>query len=290
VSAGGGTILLGCAPIIIPPNWHNHIIDFRQRMWKRRRPTPDDLRDAEHEIRDLYFEIADAIFNPQPPTLTNTDGEPLVLTTLTYELRSSVQEAFEVFKTLGVSSAPEADAQEDDEVERNDAGTIVRAVVRWLKADETLLGTVTIEEGVLRAEVNSTERAARIQEEIASRLGTRVVLTGTDSMTSEEMMSQAIANAESGQAYDVGADIDEERAAELDAIRTEVLAKHWDEWVDVPLPALDGKTPRQEAKSALGRERLEALFAEFTWRNKTQPTHLRVDVATLQQKLKLRER
>ncbi len=100
-------------------------------------------------------------------------------------------------------------------------------------------------------------------------------------------MSQAIANAESGQELDADEEIDDERAAELAAIRTEVLAKHWDEWVDVPLPALDGKTPRQAAKSALGRERLEALFAEFTWRNETQPTHLRVDVATLRQKLKL---
>ncbi len=168
---GGGTILLGLGPVPIPPAWHNHIIDFRQETWKRRRPTPDDLQDAEHEIRDLYFEIADAIFNPQPPALTNTDGEPLVLTTLTYELRASVQEAFEVFKGLGASRATDAVSEEDDDVERNDDGTIVRAVVRWLKDDETLLGTVTIEEGVLRAEVNSAERAARIQEEIASRLG-----------------------------------------------------------------------------------------------------------------------
>ena len=77
----------------------------------------------------------------------------------------------------------------------------MRAVVRWLKADETLLGTVTIEEGVLRAEVNSSERAARIQEEMPLA-SARVVLTGTDSTTAEETMSQAIANAESGQELD----------------------------------------------------------------------------------------
>jgi hypothetical protein len=287
---GGGTILLGLAPVPIPPAWHNHIIDFRQRIWKRRRPTPDQLRRAEHEIRDFYFQIADAIFNPQPPALTNTDGEPLVLTTLTYELRASVQETFEVFKGLGASRATDTVTEEDDDIERNDDGAIVRAVVRWLKDDETLLGTVTIEEGVLRAEVNSAERAARIQEEITSRLGDRVVLTGTDAMTAEEMMAQATAAVESDQERDADDDIDDERAAELAAIRTEILAKHLDEWVDEPLPALDGKTPRQAAKSALGRERLEALFAEFTWRNETQPTHLRVDVATLRQRLKLPER
>jgi hypothetical protein len=292
-TAGGGTILLGCAPIIIPPAWHNRIIDFRQQMWKRRRPTPADLKDADFELRDLYFEIAESIYDPKPPVLTNTDGEPLVLTTLTYELRASVQETFEVFKGLGTSPAAKAGTEGDDDVERNDDGTIARAVVRWLKDDETLLGTVTIEEGVLRAEVNSAERAARIQDEVASRLGDRVVLTGTDSLTSEEMMAQAIANLGSDRPLDASGDIDDiddiddERAPELAAIEAEVMAKHWATWVDEPVPALGGKTPRQAAKSALGRERLEALFAEFAWRSDQQPAHQRVDVAALRQTLGL---
>jgi hypothetical protein len=66
-TAGGGTILLGCATIIIPPTWDSRIIEMRQQMWKRRRPTPADLRDADFEIRDLYFEIIEAIYDPQPP-------------------------------------------------------------------------------------------------------------------------------------------------------------------------------------------------------------------------------
>jgi hypothetical protein len=35
----------------------------------------------------LYFEIADALYNPTPPALTNTDGELLEFNTLTYDLR-----------------------------------------------------------------------------------------------------------------------------------------------------------------------------------------------------------
>ena len=285
-SAAGGTILLGCAPVVIPPNWHNRIIDFRQEMWKRRRPGPDDLQDADFEIRDLFFEIADSIYNPQPPALTNTDGEPLVVTTLTYELRASVQDAFETFKGLGAGHKTDAGTEEGDDVERNDDGTITRATVRWLKADETLLGAVTIEDGVVRAEVNSAERAARIREEIASRLGDRVVLTGTESLSAEDMMTRALADAEAGRSLDDD-DIDEERATELVAMEAELIAKHWETWVDEPVPALGGKTPRQAAKSALGRERLEALFAEFAWRREQQPPHQRADVEALRRKLGL---
>ena len=39
--------------------------------------------------------------------------------------------------------------------------------------------------------------------------------------------------------------------------------KHWEGWLDTRVPALGNKTPRQAARTAGGRERLEALLAEF---------------------------
>ena len=38
------------------------------------------------EIRRLYHQIVDAILNPKLPTLQNTDGDPIEMTTMTYEL------------------------------------------------------------------------------------------------------------------------------------------------------------------------------------------------------------
>ena len=43
----------------------------------------------------------------------------------------------------------------------------------------------------------------------------------------------------------------------------EMGEKHWQKWLDSPIPALKDKTPRQVAKSSKGRERLEALFLQF---------------------------
>ena len=39
--------------------------------------------------------------------------------------------------------------------------------------------------------------------------------------------------------------------------------RHWEAWLDTRVPALGNKTPRQAARTASGRERLEALLAEF---------------------------
>jgi hypothetical protein len=283
-AASGGAILLGCAELVIPPTWHNRILDFREEMWKDDRPGRDDLSAYDFEIRDFYFAIADAIYDPTPPVLTNTDGETLELTTLTYDLRCSAEEAFDLFKGLGATAAAEPQtAEADDDVERNDDGSIVRGTVRWYRDDQTLLGTVTIEPGVLRAEVNSAERAARIKEEIAARLGDRVVLSNTETVSAGEMMATL---ADEGDAKE-DQDTSEERSPELEAIEAEVMAKHWENWFDEPVPALGHQTPRQAASSALGRERLEALLAEYQWASASQPAHVRPDVDALRRKLGL---
>jgi len=64
------------------------------------------------------------------------------------------------------------------------------------------------------------------------------------------------------------------------------LARHWENWLDSKLPALRFETPRQAAKTPAGRERLEALFAEFAChaRHATQP-ELAPDVAELRARL-----
>ena len=39
--------------------------------------------------------------------------------------------------------------------------------------------------------------------------------------------------------------------------------EHWDAWLDTRVPALGNKTPRQAARTAVGRERLGALLGQF---------------------------
>lgn len=52
--------------------------------------TRRDLGELDIEIRQLYFTLAAELRNPVPPQLCNTDGDPIALTTLTYELKTTV--------------------------------------------------------------------------------------------------------------------------------------------------------------------------------------------------------
>ena len=45
------------------------------------------------ELRETYFAIRDDIHHPRPPKLCNTDGDPLVPTTLRFDLRCPPGEA-----------------------------------------------------------------------------------------------------------------------------------------------------------------------------------------------------
>jgi len=187
-----------------------------------------------------------------------------------------------LFKALD-AAAGDSQTDEGDDVERNDDGSILRAMVRWFRDDRTLLGTVTIEPGVLRAEVNSAERAAQIKHEIAARLGEHVAFSGAETVTADDMMTTLI---DEDETTPHAASLDES-SPESRAIEAEVMAKYWDTWIDEPVPALADETPRQAATSSVGRERLEALFAEYRWRAEGSPAHVRPDVDALRRKLGL---
>jgi hypothetical protein len=55
-----------------------------------------------------------------------------------------------------------------------------------------------------------------------------------------------------------------ERTPEIQTLEAALMEKHWDAWIDTKVPALGSRTPRQAAKTAKGRERLEALLSDFS--------------------------
>ena len=81
VTTGGVCLMFGMAPLAVPARLHLSILDWRDRVFRRRTPTRHDLMDCDAEIRDLYLELAPEIRNPVMPQLRNTDGDPLEPTT-----------------------------------------------------------------------------------------------------------------------------------------------------------------------------------------------------------------
>ena len=67
----------------------------------------------------------------------------------------------------------------------------------------------------------------------------------------------------------------------------EVKEAHYREWIDTPVPALGGKTPRAAMRSARSREKLDLLLREIENRENRLPAAERFDIARLRQELGL---
>jgi Antitoxin Xre/MbcA/ParS C-terminal toxin-binding domain len=256
--------MFGAGPFVVPPRWHTHIIDWRERLMRKRLMTRRDLADFDIEIRDLYFEIAADLLNPTPPQLRNTDGDPIALTTLTFELKTTVGEAFEKLAPLAMVHGED----HSNEVVRDTSGAVTSATLSWVKAgnrqhkqwDNTVLGTIRIEAGRVVADVNSARRADRLKREIGKRLSRTATLINTAVVDPLEAIEERARQRAAGERHD---EMALQPSAELQAIQDAMSREQWEGWLDTRVPALGNKTPRQAARTASGRERLEALLGAF---------------------------
>jgi hypothetical protein len=124
-------------------------------------------------------------------------------------------------------------------------------------------------------------------QEIEERLGDGARLVGTTVTDVAEAMARA---RERGASSGDGMDADPpevERTPEIEAMEAELARRHWEAWFDMKVPALANKTPRQAAKIAAGRERLEALLMDYARHDEDRPSAFRADVPELRRKLGL---
>ena len=292
VTLDEGSIMVASAPLLIPPSWHTSLIDWRRQLTRKRRIDQPALLEFDAEIRSMYLLIAGDLRNPPLPKLTNTDGDPLELTTLEFELRCSPGRAYERLRHLeGPASAdplpPDATLDKD--------GELAAVEFSWIKPgnrmhkswDNTVLGHLRIEGNRLTGEVNSTRRADRLRREVARRLGRDVTVAGSTTQSVEALLATRQAEAGSRASRVEERPPEPELDAEQQAALHEMMAGHWETWLDRRIPALGGKTSRQAAKTALGRERLDALLADYAWRAEEQPRHLRPDLDAIRRRLGL---
>jgi hypothetical protein len=241
--------------------------------------THQVLRDWDFELLALFHEIADRLFNPQLPTLQNTDGEPFSPHKLVFDLNAPPQTAFDALKHLALDELDEdllVDAARDCE------DKLTRVRFSWKKRgnkkhpgwDNTVLGWIEIDGPHLIAEVNSQARADAIRKTIEAGLGEDVRYRASEIQSPERMLAdlQAARGAGGGAASE-----EHNRLAELPEVREKIsamMAAHWEHWVDQPIPILGNRTPMEAVKDPDGREIVESLVmqAERTGRSPNLPT------------------
>jgi hypothetical protein len=116
-------------------------------------------------------------------------------------------------------------------------------------------GRIEIRDGKLRLECNSRKRLA-IGRQLVEKYGYGVIEHLGDSFQSLEALKRE-ALAEKPRAKGAYAPLPPEVERE---VISKVKAEHYARWVDEPLPALEGRTPRQAARSEVGRRQLEDLL------------------------------
>jgi uncharacterized protein (DUF2384 family) len=294
VTVDDTSVMSGCAPLVIPPAWHLSLLDLRQRLTRGqgRLLGQETVRELALEFRDLYFHIEDEVWNPKLPELRNTDGDKLVLTTLTYRLHCSPSAAFDRLSPLARASVADR-SQLLADATMNNAGELQAVTFSWSKTgnrkhldwDNTTLGTIDIDGNRMVVHVNSTRRATRIAREVAKRLRSDAVLERKAADPVEELLAERKAHPR-----DRLAEEEQERLQQLPEVQAymqQMGERHWEGWLDTALPALGNRTPRQAARTPDGRERLEALFAEFLWSTKRAPNAMSPDVPALRARLGL---
>ncbi len=268
----GAAIMSGCAPLMIPPEFRLRLLDLRDSLRKIDGVLTDaHLHVLDARLRQIYLMFADELYNPRPPSLANTDGDPLAPTTLHFDLRCTPQEAFDALRSLGIDELVDTELED---AQRDSSGALRSVRFDWSKRgnrlhkewDNTTLGNLHIEAERLTVSVNSERRAKRIRKEVEARLGERVafkraVIESLEKALEESFNRPATAKEQRRRQEDERLNALPEVQAKL----REMAAAHWAGWLDEKLPALDNRTPRQASRTAKGRERLEALLQQFEW-------------------------
>jgi len=214
-----------------------------------RRRLDDQLtqwREAEHDLTDhefwkltppfFYAAFCEAMAGLSMPRLQNTDGEEMTLT----RARFSVRDAAAV--RAGIA--------------RDEAFVPLDNVHwSWHHPDrDVVLGRLDLDGDRLVLECNSVERGERGRARLEALLGDAASHVVTEHESMERRLRQA-------RAEHLGESLESELPFEVqERVFHEYQERHYRDWLDIGVPALDGLTPRDAARQPAMKARLASLL------------------------------
>jgi hypothetical protein len=190
------------------------------------------------------------------PTLVTPEGDPIVFAHARYTLPAGVASRQAAMAEIAELLARAEDFGEGNEVEV-ESDTMLQ--FPWYETepgakppadpmDRRILAIVTLKAEEIEVETMSRRRMARCRARLEDLLRTRILLA--------EMTTRAAA--------EVLAEPPPADAPEPLVLPPEVIAEMEDrmlrQWLEESIPALDGMTPREAARTPEGRQMLEDLF------------------------------
>jgi hypothetical protein len=280
------------APLAISPRWKADVIALRKGLHKKvarqkRDLTAKDLIHYEDDVREAYLNIRDGMRTP--PRLQNTDGDPLMFHTLTFQVGSPAV-AFAALVPLAWGRS-----REDllDEAELDEHGAIRAVEFDWIKKgnrkikswDNTIMGHIKISGNTLTADVNSKERAEKLRSEIEKRLGILATHQNTTAQTPEELLNNRPPKKARRNDDSEGLLRDPEARKHFQ----EIVQKQVEGWIHEKVPILGGKTPLQAVRDPEGREIVESLLRDWErhYEKDDLPGNIRPNISAVRRLLNL---
>lgn len=282
VDSGAISIFGGIHPQPLEPRDADLVVREIRRLCRvRTRPVkPERLREpfVQLALIDSWRDHAELRRTRPPPRFTNTDGDPLVLTTDHFDVLATDSSTLPSrLTTLSGAGEPEAGERGGDEK----VITITKAGNARMKSwDNTIIGRVVVSGNRMRAESNSTRRADALRASLTSHLGELVRHRLRDEVSQSELLRRAY---EEPRHSDTETLPSNSRGAA--GILKEFKERHMLAWLDEEIPALGGMTPRAAAKSPRSMKSLEILLRELENHEARLPENERFDVERLRTEL-----
>jgi hypothetical protein len=265
------------SPVLLPPIDKIDVMQLRNLVAMQPEVVSPRqlLLELDSEMREVYLPLARRILEPVPPEFRNTEGDLIAPHRIVFEI-DSPSSAFHALKHLSLTESEEELLASAD-LDAN--GAVERVSITWSQPgnamhpswENTLLGTLEIRGNQLIGGVNSAERAARLRRLVEEALGARARHRATEIQSIESLPEADDVSPEPR----LGALDPEDDLAELPEVKArirEVMAAHYEDWVTSKIPALGDRTPLEAVAAPEGREKVEALIAQFERRE--DPTTL----------------
>ncbi len=275
VDHAGLSVFCGIHPNPLPPFEAAEVLQRIRSKLRRKTAVPvERLRDdsvGRHMIRQWEDAVRTrTLESTLPPRLANTEGDELRFTTDVFTFVAARRAELE--RKLGAVKGVESPDGDDDTYTFVRGGGSLGG-----RTGPTVMGAARLVGTELHLETNSLKRADELRARVEKACAELVIHRRREH---PEFSVLGPRN------RPPGVNLPESPPAAAEAIR-EFKSRHYQDWVDRPLPALQGKTPREALRTPQGRASVEVLLKDLENHEGRQPAEARFDVATLRETMGL---
>lgn len=277
----GLSVLSGTHPRPLPPLHAAEIVRRIRGRLRRKRAVPVERLQDENIGRYMIACWEEAVedldlHRSVPPRLRNTDGDDLLLTVDHFKFDPAVR-----LKIQGrLASLEGVEAPEPEEPDQAYVFTVPGNAMHrsW---ENTVVGRALVLKGRLRLETNSLKRADALRERVEAACGDLILHRAREHSDPSGQLQHPEKRPDiSEEAYEIP-------PAEANALVREFKGKHYADWADKPLPALNGKTPREAVRTKAGRAQVELLLKDGENLEARMPEEQRFDFSVIRRELGL---